>query len=168
MATRTTLGLVAALLALTFAAPTALAAQPKVTVIGEDNAVLATFKTAKCKKGKKSKTGTNFFADAISTNGKYELNVDIFSDFSGFHKYELALGADANPVLRFSEKGETLSGGYSNEFVPPFPVPGGGEINFTPNGKRMGVGFGPAMWNRDASSAVVLAGALECRYPKKR
>lgn len=168
MAARSIFGLVAALVALTLMTPVALGAQPKVTVIGEDNAVLAVFKTAKCKQGKKTKAGTNFFADAVSTNGKFELTVDIFSDFSGFHKYDLALGADANPVLRFSEKGETLSGGYSNEFVPPFPVPGAGQINFTPNGKRMGVGFGPAMWNRDASSAVVLAGALECRYAKRR
>ncbi|MGE0067785.1 MAG: hypothetical protein AB7T48_10600 [Solirubrobacterales bacterium] len=40
----------------------------------------------------------------------------------------VALGADANPVLRLSEKGETLSGGYSNGFTPPFPGPGAGGL----------------------------------------
>jgi hypothetical protein len=168
MAARTLLGLTAAVLALTLTAPAALAAQPKVTVLGEDDAVLAIFKTAKCKKGRTTKAGTNFFADAVSTNGRYELTVDIFLGFTGFHKYDLTLDPEANPVLRFSEKGEYQSGGYSNEFVPPFPVPGFGQIKFSSNGKRMGVGFGPAMWSRDASSAVVVAGGLECRYAKKK
>ena len=169
MLARTPIAILAALLALTLLATPALAAQPKVTVLGEEETLLATFKTAKCRKGKKASSGSNFFLDAISTDGKYELTASFYGGtFTGFHKYDLQLDPDASPTLRFSEKGEYRSGGYSNEFVPPYPVPGFGQINFSRDGKRVGLGFGPAMWNRDASSAVVLAGGLECRYPKKR
>jgi hypothetical protein len=162
-------GLVGLLIGLALLLPaTALGASaPGVTVIGQENQVLATFKTAKCKKGKPRKTGASFYAEAVSTDGQYELAVDIFFVFTGFHKYDLTLDPTPASVLRFSTKGDFASGGYSNEFVPPYSVPGFGQINFTPNGKRMGVGFGPAMWNRDASDAVVLAGGLECRFPKK-
>jgi hypothetical protein len=159
------------LLTLAFSAPaSALAAGSSsgVTVIGQDNEVLAIFKTAKCTRGKPNKSGINFYADATSTNGEYELLAAFVRDFAGFHSYDLVLSTEANPYLRFSRVGEYASGGYSNEFVPPFPVPGFGQIKFSPNGKRMGIGFGPAMWSRDFSSAVVLAGGLECRYAKKK
>lgn len=136
-------------------------------MIGEDNAVLATFTVAKCKKSTRNKT-TSFFADAVSTDRKYELSVDIFRAFTGFHKYDLTLDAEANPILRFNPVGDYRGGVYSNTFVPSHPVPGFGRVNFSSNGKRMGVGFGPAMWSRDTSRAVVVAGGLECRYPKRR
>jgi hypothetical protein len=140
------------------------ASTPTVTVLGEGDTVLAKFKTAKCLKGKTPKG--SFFAKATSTNGRYEIAVEILFAFTGFHEYPLVLEREPNPYLRFSAKGD--ESGYSNEFVPPFPVPGFGQINFSRNGKRMGVGFGPAMWNRDASDAVVLAGGLECRYRKRK
>jgi hypothetical protein len=145
---------------------TATAAVPGVTVIGEEDITLAVFKKATCKRGRATK-GT-FYIDATSTNGKYELLAAFAGGFSGFHQYDLTLDPNANPYLRFSEKGEFSSGGYSNEFVPPYPVPGFGAIKFSPDGKRVSLGFGPAMWNRDASKAVVLAGGLECRYPKRK
>lgn len=169
MAARSTAGIVGVLVALALLGPGAslAAAGPKVTVLGQEDQLLAVFKTAKCKKGKKYATGSNFFADATSTNGRYELTVSIYRGFTGFHRYDLTLDPNANPTLRFSEVGEYASGGYSNEFVPPFPVPGFGQVNFSPGGKRMGVGFGPAMWSRDASDAVVVAGGLECRYAKR-
>jgi hypothetical protein len=149
--------------------PLAAAAGSKVTVFGQESEVRAIFKTGKCSKGKKQAgKGATFYIDSVSTNGKYELTATIFQSFTGFHKYDLVLDPNPTAYLRFSEKGEYASGGYSNEFVPPYPVPGFGQINFSSNGKQVGLGFGPAMWNRDASDAVVLAGGLECRYPKKK
>jgi hypothetical protein len=155
--------LAAALLVLAFGVSSATAAGPGVTVIGEENVTLAVFKKAKCTKGKKK---TNFYIDSTSTNGKYELTASLL-DFSGFHPYDLALDENASDFLRVSQKG-VFDGGWSNEFVPPYPVPGFGQIRFSANGKQIGLGFGPAMWNRDFSSAVVLAGGLECTYPKKK
>jgi hypothetical protein len=165
MASKMKLGVAGLMAALALLVPcAAAAATPAVTVIGDNDQVLAEFTTAKCLKGTTRKG--SFFAKATSTNGKYELAVEILFAFTGFHKYDLSLEPDPTPYVRFSVKGD--SSGYSNEFVPPFPVPGFGQIRFSPKGKRMGVGFGPAMWNRDASDAVVLAGALECRYKPKR
>lgn len=165
MASKRKFGLAGLVVALALVVPSAAAASvPAVTVIGGNDQVLAKFTTAKCLKGTTRKG--SFFAKATSTNGQYELAVEILFAFTGFHKYDLSMEPDANPYLRFSLKGD--ESGYSNEFVPPFPVPGFGQIRFSRNGKRMGIGFGPAMWNRDASDAVVLAGGLECRYKKKR
>jgi hypothetical protein len=165
MALKMKLGAAGLMVALALLVPSAAAASvPGVTVIGENDQVLAKFTTAKCLKG--TTRNGSFFAKATSTNGQYELAVEILFAFTGFHKYDLSLEPDPTPYLRFSTKGDPS--GYSNEFVPPFPVPGFGQINFSSNGKRMGVGFGPAMWNRDASGAVVLAGGLECRYKPKR
>lgn len=165
MASKMKLGMAGLMVSLALLVPSAAAAAtPKVTVIGANDQILAEFTTAKCLKGKTPKG--SFFAKAISTNGQYELAVDILFAFTGFHKYELSLEPEPSYYLRFSVKGD--ESGYSNEFVPPFPVPGFGQIDFSSNGKRMGVGFGPAMWNRDASDAVVLAGALKCQYKKKR
>jgi hypothetical protein len=160
MARNQTAGLAALLLALVITAPSAAVAAgspPGVTVIGEDEHVLAIFKTAKCVKGKR-----NFHAEA--TSGSYELDAFV-RGFSGFHKYRLALGS-LNPDIVFQSR---VAGtpAYSNQFSPPFPVPGSGLIKFSSNGRRVGIGFGPAMWSDDSSSAVVLAGGLECRYPRK-
>jgi hypothetical protein len=170
MARKQMIGLAVVLVGLALTPSAALAANssPGVRVIGEEEETLAIFKTAKCKKGKPGKKGVSFFADAVSADGQYELTADIFFIFTGFHKYDLTLSPRPHSVLRFSKAGDFRSGGYSNEFVPPFPVPGFGQIDFSSNGKRMGIGFGPAMWTEDASSAVVVAGGLECRYPKKR
>jgi hypothetical protein len=154
----------AALLVLGVGVSSATAASPGVTVIGEENVTLAVFKKAKCTKGKKK---TNFFIDSTSTNGQYELTASLVGDFSGFHPYDLVLAENASDYLRVSKKG-VYDGGWSNEFVPPYPVPGFGQIRFSANGKQVGLGFGPAMWNRDFSSAVVVAGGLECTYPKKK
>ncbi|MGE5407394.1 MAG: hypothetical protein ACM3NV_02165 [Syntrophothermus sp.] len=160
----------ALLLVLALLAPAAaLGAGPRVTVFGQEDQIVAIFKSAKCKKTKpRAGRASSWYAEAVSTNGGYELSADIFRSFTGFHKYDLALETNPSAYLRFSVKGEFQSGGYSNEFVPPFPVPGAGQIRFSPNGRRVGLGFGPAMWNRDASDAVVLAGAIECHYPAKR
>ena len=154
-------GFVAALLVFGLIPSSAMAGGgPGVTVIGEENAVLAHFKSAKCKKGKHF-----FHAESFSTDGKYELDAFIHG-FSGFHEYDLELGStDKTLVFQSKQAGTPV---YSNEFQPPFPVPGSGKVTFSSNGKRMGMGFGPAMWSDDSSTGVVLAGAVECHYPKKK
>ncbi len=162
------IGLTGLLIALALLSPaSALAAAPaKVTVIGQDEKVLAIFKTAKCQKRKPKGVGASFLSRAVSTNGKYELRTDVFQPlFSGFHKYDLKLEDDARAVLYF----QAIGGGpvFSNEFVPPYPVPGFGQINFKRDGSRFGVGFAPVMWSQDFSDGVVLAGGLACRYAKK-
>ncbi len=169
MAAKQSLGLAGLLSALALLGPpAALAASPPgVRVIGEENKLLATFKTAKCKTKKPKGVGASFLAKAISTNGQYELSADVFQPvFSGFHKYELKLEPDAKAVLYFSGMGGSGTV-YSNEFVPPFSVPGFGQIRISKDGSRMGIGFGPAMWSQDLSTGVVLAGGLECRYANK-
>jgi hypothetical protein len=161
MARKQMVGFAAVLLALALTGPSAALAggsYPGVTVIGENEQALAIFKTAKCRKGKHA-----FHAEA--TDGQYELDAFI-REFTGFHKYDLALGSP-NPSIVFQSK-HSGTPVYSNQFEPPFPVPGFGQINFSSNGKHMGAGFGPAMWSDDFSTAVVLAGGLECRYPKKK
>lgn len=155
-------GFAVVLVALALTAPSALASSsvPGVTVIGENDQTLATFTTAKC-----TKSAHYFHAEAFSTDRKYELDAFI-RGFSGFHKYDVTLGS-TNPSILF----ESTSPGtpaYSNQFQPAFPVPGFGQIDFSAKGKRVGIGFGPAMWSEDASTAVVLAGGLECKYKKKK
>ncbi len=56
---------------------------------------------------------------------------------------------------------------YASDYVPPYPVPGGGAINFADHGELMGVGFSP-MFSEDGSDAVTVAGVLACHYPKKK
>lgn len=169
MTAKQRIGLAGLLSALALFVPSAAlaASPPGVKVIGEENALLATFKTAKCKTKKPKGVGASFLAKAISTNGQYELSADVFQPvFNGFHKYDLTLEPDAKAVLYFSGVGGSGTV-YSNEFVPSFPVPGFGQIRFTNNGSRVGIGFAPAMWSQDLSTAVVLAGGLECRYASK-
>lgn len=169
MAQKHWIGLIGALVSLAVLAPASALAASGVTVIGAENETLATFKTAKCTKGKPGKKGRSFYADAISTNGQYELTAAIILEFTGFHDYDLTLGPDAGPFLTFAKKGtKGDQGTFSNLYAPPYPVPGFGQINFSANGKQVGMGFGPAMWSRDAAKAVVVAGGLECKYRAKK
>ena len=135
-------------------------------VFGEEGQVLATFKKAKCRKGTRPKTRGTFFASATSTNGQYKLSVGFFDSFTGFHPYDLVLSADADPVLRVYPVGAP-NADFSNEHVPPFDVPGEGEIRFPRRGKEMRAGFIPVMWNRGGTDGVIVVGGVDCRYPQK-
>lgn len=53
------------------------------------------------------------------------------------------------------------------EFITPYHIPGGGEVNFADHGKRLGGGFYP-MFNEDGTDGVGVAGGLTCHYPKKK
>lgn len=147
-----------ALIATGLASPVAAAPDtpPKVTVFGQGDEAVAEFTTAKCRKSHGS-----FVALTPRVNG-YRMFVSIES-FSGFHTYDLVRGPDADPYVSMTVNGESA---FSTLFVPPFPVPGFGQVRFSPKGKRMGVGFQP-MFNEAGTDGVVFAGALQCHYKKK-
>jgi hypothetical protein len=118
--------------------------------------VVAVFSSAKCKIGR-----LGFFSDAFSRG--YHLEADVIP-FSGFHHYPLRRGHfTPQVVILISPSGVR----YASDYVPPYPVHGGGAINFTAGGTLMGVGFSP-MFSRDGSDAVTLAGVVPCEYPKRK
>ena len=118
----------------------------------------ATFLSAECTKSKRN----GFSATTPHANGAKYLHVKI-DDFTGFHKYELTVGNQADPYVVFVATDGTR---YSNLNRPPFPSPGGGQVHFAKHGKLMGVGYSPA-YNGDASDAVTFTGVLKCNYPKR-
>jgi hypothetical protein len=140
------------------AAPTALARGTHyVRVIDSSDHIVATFLTAKCVKNKRG-----FFATTPHPDGQKYLHVRI-EEFTGFHNYDLTVGANADPYVVFAATDGTR---YSNLNRPPFPSPGGGQVRFAQHGKLMGVGFFPA-YNNDGSDAVTFTGVLKCKYPKR-
>jgi hypothetical protein len=129
---------------------------PSVIVMGEGDQPVAEFTTAKCRKSHGS-----FMALTPRVNG-YRMFVSIEA-FSGFRTYDLVRGPNADPYVSMMVNGEAA---FSTLYVPPFPVPGFGQVRFSRTGKRMGVGFQP-MLNQAGTDGVVFAGALQCRYKKK-
>ncbi len=151
--------LIGALLALALPVSSASAADVSghaVRVLDSKNRVVAVFRSAKCRIGHGS-----FFSDAFD-NG-YHLQADVIP-FNGFRRYRLARGHFTPQVVRLISPSGVH---YASDYVPPYPVPGGGAINFSDKGKLMGVGFSP-MFSEDGSDAVTVAGVLACHYPKKK
>jgi hypothetical protein len=127
-----------------------------VRVIDSHGRVAAIFRSAKCTINR-----LGFFSEALDRG--YRLRADVIP-FRGFHHYKLARGHyDPQVVTLVSPSGVR----YASDYVPPYPVPGGGAINFNDHGKLMGVGFSP-MFSQDGSDAVTVAGVLTCNYPKKK
>jgi hypothetical protein len=158
-------GLLAVLMALLVPAPAGAVDDFGMKVLGQESEVLATFKKAKCRKGSGKGKGT-FFANGTSTNGQWKLSVAFFDTFTGFHKYDLLLAKDADPVMRVFPASDP-NGDFSNEYVPPFDVPGEGQVRFPRKGKEMRAGFIPVMWNKGGTDGVVVAGGVDCIYPRK-
>ncbi len=127
-----------------------------VRVLDSQSRVVATFTSAKCKI-----TKLGFLSDAFD-NG-YHLEADVIP-FRGFHHYKLARGHFTPQVVRLISPSGVR---YASDYVPPYPVPGGGGINFTKDGKLMGVGFSPT-FSEDGTDAVTITGVLACHYPKKK
>ena len=147
-----------ALLALALSASNASAARADhtVRVLDSSGRVVATFTSAKCKIGK-----LGFFSDAFDSG--YHLQADVIP-FDKFRRYKLGRGHFTPQVVRLISPSGVH---YASDFVPPYPVPGGGAINFSTDGALMGVGFSP-MFSEDGSDAVTVAGVLACHYPKKK
>jgi hypothetical protein len=125
-----------------------------ITVYGQDQAVLASFRTGTC-------SGKVGFTAHATGNG-YTLDVTI-KHFSGYKDiYSLDYGG-TDPV--FTVKGP--GGPYSNRYAPPHPPPAGGAIAFNAKGSRMSLGFIEA-FNAGGVDGVKLAGAMACRPPKSK
>jgi hypothetical protein len=127
-----------------------------VRVLSGNGRVVATFTSAKCKIVKGS-----FFSDAYD-NG-YHLEADVIP-FDKFKRYKLARGHFTPQVVRLISPSGVH---YASDYVPPYPVHGGGAIDFSTDGMLMGVGFSP-MFSEDGSKAVTVTGVLTCHYPKKK
>ncbi len=139
-----------------FAAP---AGAHRVTVI-HGKQVVWTFHTAKCVKRAHVFTAV-FGGEDKRPDYAMGLRID---GFDGFHDYPLTLDFDSVVFLKlFGPNGAV----YSNIYKPPFPSPGAGKVTFARRGKLLGVGFGPAMYTRAATDAVVLSGVVTCSYKKK-
>ena len=126
---------------------------------GEGGTELATFRTAKCRKGKsKRRNALKFTATARSGNG-YRLSVDLFSSA---REVNFAYGGPN----QFTAEGP--AGEWSNLNVPPNAPPGGGGVEFNRKRTRMGLAFAPAFSSIGSDSTVNVTGGLTCKYPKKK
>jgi hypothetical protein len=122
---------------------------------GEDPAFLI-FHSATCHIDKR-----NGF-QAVAYQQGWRLLVRV-SPFSGFHRrYELVRGQSTGTFIDLAHFSSHVH--YASDFVPPYPVAGGGLINFSGNGSMMGAGF-LLMFSEDGSHAVDVAGGLRCHYP---
>lgn len=141
------------------------AKKPSVTVFGPDGSdQLTTFTTAKCGKERDG----DFRARAVSTDKAWKMTLDI-PNFKGYGRaYDIPLSTyDPDVAAVFIKPTHADSPVYASYHVPSFPVPGFGQVNFKKRGKLMGIGFGPAMWDERATSAITFAGVVTCRYKKK-
>ena len=152
------MAVVGALLALALPVSSASAARAghTVRVLNSKGRVVAIFTSAKCKISK-----LGFFSDAHD-NG-YHLQADVIP-FDGFRHYKLKRGHFDPQVVRLISPSGVH---YASDYVPPYPVHGGGAINFSTDGSLMGVGFSP-MFSEDGSDALTVAGVVPCHYPKKK
>ena len=139
--------------------PASAQARVKLFLNGENGLTeLATFSTAKCRKGKgKSEDSLKFTATARSSNG-YRLSVDLFTRG---REHNLAYGGPN----QFTAEGP--AGEWSNLNVPPNAPPGGGGIEFNRKKTRFGLAFSPAFSSTGDITASV-TGGLKCKYPKKK
>lgn len=147
-----------ALVALGVALSSARAAVPPATgirVFNGDNQTVAHFTSAKCK------ISRSVFI-AVSYDNGYLLYIHI-SHFSGFHRYQLRRGVYNGVFIEVRSPSLMY---FASDFIPPYHIPGGGEVHFGHGGKLVGGGFYP-MFNENGSDGVGVIGELACRYPMK-
>jgi hypothetical protein len=153
----------AALVALALTASGASAAKRErgVRVLNSESHVVALFRSAKCRINK-----LGFYSDAFDR--RYHLEANVLSapgaPFAGFKQYPLERGHATQVYVALKSPSGVY---YASDFVPPYPVHGGGALNFSSDGKLLGIGFSP-MFSEDGSDAVTVAGVLKCKYPKKK
>lgn len=151
--------ILAALIALAVPLSSASAAKPPtsgIRVFNGDNKTVARFTSAKCRI-----TRAGFIAVAYD-NG-YVLYIHA-RPFTGFHKYELRRGVYTGTFIEVRSPSLVY---FASDFVPPYHIPGGGELNFAKGGKLVGGGFYP-MFNENGTDGVGVVGRLVCNYPKKK
>lgn len=127
-----------------------------IRVFNGANDTVARFTSAKCRVNR-----DGFIAVAYD-NG-YVLYIHV-RHFSGFHKYELRRGVYTGTFIEVRSPSLVY---YASDFIPPYHIPGGGEVNFANGGKLVGGGFYP-MLNESGSDGVGVAGVLTCHYPRKQ
>jgi hypothetical protein len=126
---------------------------------------LATIEKAKCAvKGRRG--NKHFVAFSESPNG-WELDVYITRDFWGGvgDDYSLYYGVKEVGFDLYAPDG-TL---YSNQFAIPGTPPGivsVGAIDFSRQGKRLGIGFSAAP-DRTFTKGVAFAGVMKCKYKRR-
>jgi len=144
---------------LLLAAPAAMAAGPHRVRVIHGKKTAWSFHTGKCVRSKHRFTAV---LGGEVKNPDYALALEI-DPFTGFHDYAVTLGPSSDVFLKLFGPKDAV---YSNFYKPPFPAPSLGKVTFSANGRLMGVGFGPAMFSKDFTDAVVLAGVVTCRYKK--
>lgn len=134
-----------------------------VIVARQDGFTLRTFADAKC-----SISRNGFTATAKALFGAHvRLSVHI-QPFDKFGTYGLNPGeAGARRLTTFISFTDARGVDYASNFIPPHPVDSLGEIDFTNDGQVIGVGFKP-LFNASGSEALIVTGAMDCHYPKKK
>jgi len=153
--------IVAALITLALPVAVAIAAQKRASgmrVFTGNNTHFLVFQSARC-----TIKGHRFEAYTRLERGWY-MQIAI-RPFTGFHRYALVRGRFNGTYMALVPPGS--AGEYASDFVPPYHIPSGGQINFSDHGSVMGGGFYP-MFNESGSDAVGVAGALTCHYPKRK
>lgn len=125
-------------------------------VFNGDNPMLARFTSARCGIVKGS------FVAVAYQNG-YVLYIHL-RPFTGFHRYALRRGHATGTFLEIRNPSLEY---FASDFIPPYHIPGGGQVNFGDGGRLLGGGFYP-MFNENGSEGVGVAGGLTCHYTKQR
>jgi hypothetical protein len=129
---------------------------PGIRVFDGENRTVALFTSARC-----AVTRAGFIA--VAYDHGYVLYIHA-RHFTGFHKYELRRGVYNGTFIEVRSPSLVY---FASDFVPPYHVPGGGELNFASGGKLLGGGFYP-MFNESGTDGVGVAGRLTCHYPQRR
>jgi hypothetical protein len=119
---------------------------------------VAEFPTGSCSVSRR----TGFSAEASAPPYTLSANIGGFKRFTTNQGvYSMEYGAEKNP--NFIVRGP--GGPWGNTFLPTgVKPPGGGAMAFGEGGRLFGIGMFP-VFNKGASNAVMVIGALKCRYP---
>ncbi len=158
------LALIASGLVLALLAPTSGA---KVTILTDQGREVDTISKGRCRvSGKKG--NRDFFLTAKSRSGKFSLTAFLDAPvFKGFGDIYIAYygGGDPQIFLHRNSDDEVFSN-FKLPGTPPGTL-GAGAIAFRKHGRRVGIGLYAAS-NRSATEGYSFAGAIRCRYPKRR
>jgi hypothetical protein len=122
---------------------------------------VAEFPTGSCSVSRRA----GFSAEA--SNPPYTLSANIrgfdkFTTNRGVYSMEYGRGKNPNFIVRGP------GGPFGNTFLPQgVEPPGGGAMAFGEGGRLFGIGMFP-VFNQGANNAVMVIGALKCRYPPRR
>jgi hypothetical protein len=158
------LALIAFSLVLALFVPSAFA---EVTILNDNGRQVDTITKGGCRvSGKKG--NRDFFLTAKSKARKFSLTAFLDAPvFEGFHQTYIAYygGKDPQIFLHRNSDDEVFSN-FKLPGTPPDTL-GAGAIAFRKHGRRVGIGLYAAS-NRSATEGYSFAGAIRCRYSKRR